>query len=87
MAAYAAVRRRTSTEQNEPVTVIRPGKHAPANSADDGATGLVLPAYCFIHFQAPMAYVNRPKVLVSSEGYHVVIPTKLIFNGMQGTTL
>ena len=87
IAAYAAVRRRTSTEQNEHVTVIRPVKHAPADSADDGATGHLHPAYCFIHFQAPMAYVNQPKGLVSSEGYHVVIPTTLILNGMEGIML
>jgi hypothetical protein len=57
MAAYAAVRRRTITEQNETELLtsvtIRPGKDVPKDSADDGARGLFLSAHCFIPFQPP----------------------------------
>jgi hypothetical protein len=77
MAAYAAVRRRTITEQNETdlltSSLLHGHGNVPADRVDDGAPGLFLPAYCQIPVQATLAYVNQPEGFVSSEGYHVVV--------------
>ena len=45
-------------------------------SMDNGDASVlvaVLSFYCFFLLQLPMTYTNKPKVLVPSQGYHVVI--------------
>jgi hypothetical protein len=37
---------------------------------------------CHISLHPPMAYVNQPKELVSSEIYHVLIATNILVDGM-----
>ena len=53
--------------------------HRSAVSAwDDNSWGLPLSAHCYI----PLGYINHPKVLIRSVGYHVDIITNMCLNKM-----
>jgi hypothetical protein len=43
------------------------------DNGDESVLVAVLSFYCFITLHLPETYVNKPKALVPSQGYHVVI--------------
>jgi hypothetical protein len=50
----------------------RPRKEVPFYSGEEGVRGFPDTAYCCIVFRLPLASINLPKALVTSEDYHVV---------------
>jgi hypothetical protein len=56
----------------------RPRKEFPLDSGEEGVRGFPDSAYCRIVFHLPLASINLPKAIVTSEGYHVVSLTTLI---------
>ena len=63
-----------NVETVQPYAVFRV---SPLHDRADGAQGFPCSAYCGIPLQHPLACVNQPKVLATSESFHIAITTSI----------